>query len=510
MAGGKHGKLQPVDLSHHINAKSKARHPSPLKDIIRFMGQEGMISLAGGLPHPSLFPLERAKFDVLSPSALNSSHTEGGRAAGLSTLDLGRGDSSNGLDLTRFLQYGSGCGDREVIELATELTERVHSPPAAYECLLHPGNTNAWSKVVGLLCEDNDYVVVDEFTYPSAQALWIPVGIRAAPVQADADGLSATGLRDLLENWDESGRGARRPRVYHILHLVDQDLIIVEDDPYYFLQYPPYTPAPDRAAPQTQTTTEFLSALTPSFTSIDSQGRVIRLESFSKTVFPGLRLGYFIANPVFTERLLRATEVETQDPAGLSQAFVLALFQQWGMDGYFTWLQNLQCQYRQRRDWLLDAFHEHFAVVPASESPVPSSQGLVVCIPGKAGGTALRPVFRFVEPGAGMFVWSTFLFEDVRRFQQIKQSASQEDPEQAFAQELWMAMADDLVLLTPGSYYHPWQGADMVTTKARGAAPDSAHFRFSFASPTEEQIHEGVRRMRKVIERYWGAEAADF
>lgn len=38
-----------VDLSHHINAKSKARHPSPLKDIIKYMGYEGMISLAGGM-----------------------------------------------------------------------------------------------------------------------------------------------------------------------------------------------------------------------------------------------------------------------------------------------------------------------------------------------------------------------------------------------------------------------------------------------------------------------------
>jgi hypothetical protein len=36
------------DLSHHINAKSRARHPSPLKDIIKFMGQDDMISLAGG------------------------------------------------------------------------------------------------------------------------------------------------------------------------------------------------------------------------------------------------------------------------------------------------------------------------------------------------------------------------------------------------------------------------------------------------------------------------------
>lgn len=39
----------PVDFSRHINKKSRARHPSPLKDIIKFMGYDGMISLAGGM-----------------------------------------------------------------------------------------------------------------------------------------------------------------------------------------------------------------------------------------------------------------------------------------------------------------------------------------------------------------------------------------------------------------------------------------------------------------------------
>jgi hypothetical protein len=38
-----------IDLSHHLNAHSKARHPSPLKEIIKFMGYEGMVSLAGGM-----------------------------------------------------------------------------------------------------------------------------------------------------------------------------------------------------------------------------------------------------------------------------------------------------------------------------------------------------------------------------------------------------------------------------------------------------------------------------
>lgn len=61
------------------------------------------------------------------------------------------------------------------------------------------------------------------------------------------------------------------------------DIIICEDDPYYFLQYPEY----EENAPNTEPKGEFdsqrfLESLAPSFLKYDYQGRVIRLESFSK------------------------------------------------------------------------------------------------------------------------------------------------------------------------------------------------------------------------------------
>ncbi|KAH9889195.1 pyridoxal phosphate-dependent transferase [Xylariomycetidae sp. FL2044] len=522
--GSPGGKGSNVDLSHHINRKSKARHPSPLKDIIQYMGYDGMISLAGGLPHPSLFHLRNANFDCLAPSApISSSDSHADKAADdLLSLTLGRGPSPGDLELTRFLQYGSGAGDRQLVKQCRDLTERVHAPPCEYEIILTTGNTSAWAKVVGLLCEDDDYILVEEYTYPSAQALWIPLGVRAVPVNADADGIQADRLREILADWDEETRGARRPRVIYLVSVgsnptgisisaarrkeiydvcVEYDIIIVEDDPYYCLQYPGYQTSSTTQDFEPQKTEDFLKSLTPSFLSMDTQGRVIRLDSFSKTIFPGLRLGYYIASPVFIERLLRATEVDTQDPAGLSQAFALALLQRWGIDGYLTWVQNLKYQYQTRRDWLLDAFHENFAILPASESPVPKAQGLVACI--EDGQGQLRPVFSFVDPGAGMFVWSEFYFENVSRFLEIEASTECEDPEQRFAAELWKAWADQLVLLTPGSYYHPWEGPDKTTTKARGAEPRVAHFRFSFATPSKEQIAQGVERVRHVVGEYW-------
>lgn len=204
------------------------------------MNEMGQSLTMIGLPHPSLFPLERAKFDCLPPAAslTEDRHSLDQEKSDGVSLIFGRGLSTGDLDLTQFLQYGtylrsdylqpiisllddyvdtehagSGAGNWQLISLVKELTERIHSPPCEYECLLHPGNTNAWAKVVGLLCEDEDHVIVEEFTYPSAQALWIPMGIKAVPVAADAAGIMAENLRHLLSSWGERERGSRRPRV---------------------------------------------------------------------------------------------------------------------------------------------------------------------------------------------------------------------------------------------------------------------------------------------------------
>jgi len=100
-----------------------------------------------------------------------------------------------------------------LIQWCKDITEQVHAPPAEYDCILHPGNTNAWAKVVGLLCEDNDFIIVEEYTYPSAQAHTIPLGIKAVPIPADAEGIQAQALEIMLAGWNEAERGARRPRV---------------------------------------------------------------------------------------------------------------------------------------------------------------------------------------------------------------------------------------------------------------------------------------------------------
>lgn len=118
----------------------------------------------------------------------------------------------------------------------------------------------------------------------------------------------------------------RRNEVYAVCSRFD--VILVEDDPYWYLQYPSADrsealsrglPAPidnwqadsekssDDMFPRSKKSSgyEFIDSLVPSYLSIDIDGRVIRLDTFSKTVAPGCRLGWITAQPKFIERFNR-------------------------------------------------------------------------------------------------------------------------------------------------------------------------------------------------------------
>lgn len=174
----------------------------------------------------------------------------------------------------------------------------------------------------------------------------------------------------------------------------------MEDDPYFFLQFPPSSLAEEPGI-EAVSNEKFLQGLSPSFLRYDIQGRVIRLESFSKTLAPALRLGFFVANPLFTERLLRASEVETQDPSGLSQVIAFTLLREWKCDGYIQWMQNIRSLYQQRCDWMITAFKKHFNLVPAIEHPELNTQGYVAVM-------EKTPIFSFVPPTGGMFIFAKF------------------------------------------------------------------------------------------------------
>lgn len=106
----------------------------------------------------------------------------------------------------------------------------------------------------------------------------------------------------------------RRKEIYALAS--KYDIIIVEDDPYWYLQFPSAAVHEARLrghetrhiethTPAKTSGYEFIDSLVPSYLSIDVDGRVIRLDTFSKTVAPGCRLGYVTAQPAIIERITR-------------------------------------------------------------------------------------------------------------------------------------------------------------------------------------------------------------
>ena len=208
------------------------------------------------------------------------------------------------------------------------------------------------------------------------------------------------------------------------------DVVIIEDDPYWYLQYPsanqasvapgdlPATnAAPGRLDVDSQSTRKssgypFLDSLVPSYLSVDYQGRVVRLDTFSKTVAPGCRLGWITTQPKLCERLLRITETSTQQPSGFVQSVIAELIMGphdpkhgrgggrndggWQMDGWVRWLQGLRGNYERRMQTMCSVLEEGRELVKSSRRKSIDDQWNAI---------DKISIYDFTWPVGGMFVW---------------------------------------------------------------------------------------------------------
>ena len=220
--------------------------------------------------------------------------------------------------------------------------------------------------------------MTEEYAFASAVETAAPMGVRAIGIKMDSEGLLPGELNHILSTWDVLARGGTpKPRLLYTvpsgqnptgatqslqrrkdLYAVCQkhDLYILEDEPYYFLQMQPYTGADSPMPPPPASHEEFIKSLVPSLLSMDTDGRVMRLDSFSKIIAPGTRVGWVTACEQIVERFTRHHEVSTQNPSGLSQIVLYKMLDEtWGHAGFLDWLINLRVEYTKRRDVMLAA-----------------------------------------------------------------------------------------------------------------------------------------------------------
>lgn len=379
-----------TNMSHftsadHLTAESLSRRPCMLKLAAKHLKKPGLISLGGGVPCPEYFPFDSISIKVPVPPHFTEQDTQ---KTG-QTVTIGKHDATEKpgaeYDLAIGLNYGQATGSAQMMRWVTEHTELVCNPPYAdWRCCLTVGSTGALEQALRMLCDRHrgDAVLMDEFAFSTALETAEPLGIKVVGVAIDEQGLLPASMDEILSNWDPKERGGvRRP---HVLYTVPSgqnptgatmgeqrrrevyavcqkyDVFIIEDEPYYFLQMGPYVPGRAATTPDgTESVDEFLGSLLPSLLSMDVDGRVLRMDSFSKVVVPGARTGWVTGSAQVVERYVRHAEVASQGPAGTSQVLLHKLLDEhWGHEGYLRWLMNLRAEYTARRDVILAACDE--------------------------------------------------------------------------------------------------------------------------------------------------------
>lgn len=376
-----------MSLSHpsgHLSKESLDRKPCTLKQAAKHLKKPGLISLGGGLPSSEVFPFAELAMKVPAAPRFSEQDTlKSGQTVSIGKYDVR--DADGVYDLSIALNYGQSTGSAQMMRFLTEHTEIVCQPPYAdWRVCQTVGSTGALEEALRMFCDKDrgDSVLTEDFSFSTALETIAPLGVSTFGVAIDDQGLIPEAMDELLSNWDPAERGgARKPHVLYTvpsgqnptgatqgterrraIYKVAQkhDIFIIEDEPYYFLQMEPYNGRNQPASPPPTSVADFVSSLIPTYVSMDTDGRVMRMDSFSKVLVPGSRLGWIVASEQIVERYQRHAEVASQGPSGFSQVILWKLLDDtWGHEGYLQWLMNLRTEYTKKRDRLLVACEDH-------------------------------------------------------------------------------------------------------------------------------------------------------
>ncbi|KAL4064656.1 pyridoxal phosphate-dependent transferase [Scleroderma yunnanense] len=489
-------KRRQTDLSRHLSAEARARLPNPIKTIWKVAQvKPGTINMGNGDPHHTLYPVCEMNFVVPSIDDVNpvQAWKDG---TGEQQIIASYKDEPCALSLRTALAYGAGGGLKYVRDTLADLNDRIHAPPN-HSVSLSLGNADALTKCFRLFGDPGDAFLCEEFTFSAMTNAALPLGITWVPIRMDKDGLIPSDMERVLSNWDEVTQGRRphvlytipcsqnptgstlpaerRRQIYEIAR--EWDIIILEDDPYFFLQYDL----------NIQTTTlesygfarAMAEVLPRSFLSMDYDGRVVRLDSFSKILAPGMRLGWVTCNDFFTEKLDMLTDSSSQHPHGLGQAFISELLgsQGWGIDGFMKWVSSLCREYERRRNLFMDVFRREVEVTGLASAETPKS---------------------------GMFVWIKIDLERHARYRKIESPEYPGGPVSNTAElmnELFRKLLDcGLVMMPASTFAMP----DLTRRRSDdGNISDRVnYFRATFVG-TDEVIENGLKIFSRGLEEFF-------
>lgn len=372
-----------------------------IREILKVTEDPNVISFAGGLPNPRFFPVEaiaRAASEVLSE---------------VDTLAL---------------QYSTTEGYRPLREsIAQRYQTKKGLTVSADEILITNGSQQGLDLVGKVFIDRGDAVAVERPAYLGAIQAFSVYEPQFHMVPLLEDGVDVDRLRDVLNGQhvklfhtvinfqNPSGISYSQSTREELAELFAKyDAVVVEDDPYGELR--------------------FMGAAPPSMRNwLDD--RAILLGSFSKTIAPGLRLGWICAQREIMDQLVVAKQASDLHSNTLCQRIVYQYLRSNDVDGHIA---TIIAAYRKQKD----------AMVAAIEACFPSE-------------------VRFTRPEGGMFLWVTL-------------------PERLSALELFEHAVKEGVAFVPGTpFFVDGGGANCM--------------RLNFSNADQDKIEEGIQRLGRIM-----------
>jgi 2-aminoadipate transaminase len=392
--------------------RTQRMQSSAIRELLKLTERPEMISFAGGLPAPEVFPV--AEFQVACQRIL----AEHGPQA---------------------LQYSTTEGYRPLREMIARHTARYGIVVEPDNILLTTGSQQALDLIGKIFINPGDRLLVEKPTYVGALQAWNAYQAEYITIALDDEGLQTDGLEAalrvgpkfiyVLPNFhNPAGVTLALNRRQRLVELADRyGVPLIEDDPYGQLRYegehlPPLVVLDTRLRTHER---------------VSYSGNVLYLSTFSKTLAPGLRLGWIVAPAEVIARLVQAKQGVDLHTSTLTQMIAYEVARGGFLDRH---VQHIRDIYRERRDAMLAALRQYF---PAS--------------------------VQWTTPQGGLFLWVSL-------------------PEPTDAADILPAAIAENVAFVPGTAFF-----------ADGSGRNT--FRLNFSNATPAKIAEGIRRLGGVLHR---------